>query len=210
MKKKKCIHIFGTPLFPEELCQVSVPRIRAYAERIGADVRMIGGERRFPDYPLTFERFQIYERGWEYEWNICIDADIVIGSELPDVSETVARDHIGVVMLYPGHNYFSTSHRFFSRYGNTATPVQAFLVSSDWTHDIWEPLKGPAATHLGLLANHEQIAEYALAYNIAKFGLKFSGAFQHGSQISRVRNDIVDGRTPAQQALATLATWGQL
>ncbi len=132
-----------------------------------------------------------------------------MGNNLIDFSEAVPRDHAGVIMMYPAHNYFSTRHRFFSRAGQSAAPVQSFLVSSDWTHDVWEPLKGPAANHLGLVMNPDQIAEYALSYNIAKFGLKICGAFPRGSQIFRVRSDVFGGLTPAQQAQKMLSEWGQ-
>jgi uncharacterized protein (UPF0548 family) len=53
-----------------------------------------------------------------------------------------------------------------------------------------------------------QIAEYALAHNLAKYGLKAAGAFPSGSQIARVSGDAEQGIDIVESARAIVREWG--
>ncbi len=182
---KKCVHIIGAPVHSQELCAVTIPRIQRWAEAIRADVNIIGGTRVFPDYPVTYERMQIFSAGRGYQWNICVDADILIAPDTQDVTLTVPRDQVGIIMNYSASAYFDVDNKYFIRGGRDFAPVQSVIVTSDWTHDLWEPLRGVAGTHLAAVKNISQFAEYALALNFARFNLKFSGAFPGGSRVFR-------------------------
>ena len=205
---KKCVHIIGAPIYSEELCAITIPRIQAYAEAIGADVNMVGSTRVFPDYPVTYERMQIYAAGRGYQWNICIDADILIAPEVRDVTVTVPRDQVGIIMNYPASPFFSVEHRYFIRGGRDFAPVQSVVVTSDWMHDLWEPLRGMAGTHLAAVQNINQFAEYALALNFAKFNLKFSGAFPGGSRVFRAQASVDGAKSAAESVRDKAAEWG--
>lgn len=207
--KSKCVHIVGRSVYNEELCDITVPRIEAYARSIGADINMIGATRVFPDYPLTYERMQIYATGRGYDWNICLDADMLLGEGVADVTGVSARDAVGAIMTYTASQFFSVDNRFFMRNSRNVGVVQSFLVTSDWTHDLWEPLKGSAGTHLGAVANVNQVAEYAIAYNLAKYGLKFVGALPPAQRVNRVFDDEQRGITAAQMAIEILKSWGE-
>ena len=207
--KKKCVHIVGRPVHGDELCAITVPRIEAYARSIGADINVIGATRVFPDYPLTYERMQIYATGRGYDWNVCIDADMLLGSGVADVTEVSARDTVGAIMTYTASQFFSVDNRFFLRNGRNVGIVQSLLVTSDWTHDLWEPLKGAAGAHLGAVANIHQVAEYAIAYNLAKYGLKFAGALPPAQRVVRVFADEKRGITATEMALEHLTAWGE-
>jgi hypothetical protein len=192
----------------EALCALTVPFIKEYARRIGADVNMVGNTRAFPDYPSTYERMQIFAAGRNYAWNICVDTDMLLGPSLIDATTTVPRAAVGLIMNYSAAQAFSVDNKFFGRDGRDLVPVESFLVTSDWTHDLWEPLKGSSAAHMSMVFNENQIAEYTLAHNIAKYGLKCIGALPSGSQIARVPPDHSGGDKEVMYVRATLQMWG--
>jgi hypothetical protein len=74
---------------------LTFPLLNRYAEKIGAEFRVIS-ERKFPDWPITFEKFQIFNLGREAEndWNIYIDADALIHPETPDFTLYIPKDTI--------------------------------------------------------------------------------------------------------------------
>jgi hypothetical protein len=205
---KKCVHIVRKLNSSDEICAITVPLIEGYARRIGADVNMIGSSRVFPEYPPTYERMQIYSSGRHYNWNICVDTDMLLGPLLVDTTKKVTRDAFGLIMCYSASQSFPVTHRFFSRDKRDLVPVEALVVTSDWTHDLWEPLSGDARANLAAIQNEQQIAEYALAYNMAKYGLKLSGALPAGSQIARVNTDPNQGSTDMDFVKEKLWEWG--
>lgn len=204
----KCVHIVRNNNLSEAVCALTVPFIKEYARRIGADVNMIGTTRAFPDYPSTYERMQIFAAGRQYDWNICVDTDMLLGPSLLDATTTVPRQAIGLIMNYSAAQSFPVNHRCFGRDGRDLVPVESFIVTSDWTHDLWEPLKGSSPANLALVFNDYQIAEYTLAFNLARYGLKCSGAFPPGSQIARVTPDNAGGEHEVNYVRATLREWG--
>ena len=204
----KCVHIVRKPNLSEAVCALTVPFIKEYARRIGAELNVIGNTRAFPDYPTTYERMQIFATGRNYSWNICVDTDMLLGPSLVDVTTTVPREAIGLIMNYSASQAFPVNNRFFLRDGRDFVPVESFVVSSDWTHDVWEPLRGNSLTHMTMVFSEDQIAEYTLAHNIAKYGLKCAGALPPGSQIARVTPDNAGGNQEVEYVRATLLSWG--
>lgn len=205
---KTCVHIVRKPAVSEALRAITEPLITEYARRIGADVNLIGTMRAFPDYPTTYERMQIYAAGRGYERNICVDTDILIGPSLIDATTTVPREAVGLIMNYSAAQSFPVDNRFFARDGRDLAPVESFIVTSDWTHDLWEPLRGGSMANLALVFNEYQIAEYALAFNMARYGLKCGGIFPAGCQIARISGDADNGIGEDDVAQAILREWG--
>jgi hypothetical protein len=205
---RKCVHIIHKPSVSDALSAVTIPLITAYAERIGAEVNIIGNTRAFPDYPATYERMQIFAAGRHYKWNICVDADVLLGPSVIDVTAAIPRNAVGLIMHYAASLSFPVDNRFFGRDGRDLVPVEAFLVTSDWTHDLWEPLRGSPAANLAEVFHEYQIAEYALALNMARYGLKCIGALPPGSQIARVIGDPKTGWNDIAVARETLRQWG--
>lgn len=206
---KSCVHIVRKTNVPEELCAITEPLIGEYARRIGADVNVIGVTRAFPDYPPTYERMQIYASGRGYDWNICIDTDILIGPSLIDVTAVLPPEFIGLIMSYKASEAFAVDNKYFRRDGRDIAPVESFVITSELTHDLWEPLRGSSAANMASVFHEHQIAEYALAHNIAKYGLKYGGAFPGGSQIARVSADKERGVSEVEAAHAILNQWGR-
>ena len=63
-KIKKTIYTLALKGYAPELTSVTFPLMRKYAEKIEADFVVIE-DRKFPDYYVTYEKFQIYEMAKE-------------------------------------------------------------------------------------------------------------------------------------------------
>jgi hypothetical protein len=202
--------VLATKDYAPELCAITIPTIQAYAEKIGADFNLIH-ERKFPDFPINYERLQIYEAGKDYEWNFNIDADMVLGKELPDISLGAPKEYVRIVMHFNLSEYFNIEDNiFFARDGRGAGIVDAFLMTSHWTHDLWRPLPGKLQDYESIFKekNPRRISEYCISQNLAKYGLKFSGAFFRGDQIFHVGYTSGNAEDAIYVARAKAQEWG--
>jgi hypothetical protein len=207
---KKCVHVLATKDYAPELCAITVPTIRDYAERIGADFNLIT-ERKFPDFPVNYERLQIYEAGKPYDWNINVDADMVLGKKLPDITINAPKEWVRVVMQFNLAEYFNLEGNiYFARDARGIGLVDAFLMTSNWTHDLWKPLEGsiPDYSHIFKDNNPRRISEYCISENVAKYGLKFTGAFFRGDEIFHINYTSGDSEDAIFVARAKATEWG--
>jgi hypothetical protein len=180
--------VLATEGYAPELCAITLPTIKAYAERIGADFNLIT-TRKFPSFPVNYERLQIYEAGKSYDWNINIDADMVIGKKLHDITTNAPENLVRIVMKFDATMYFNVENNiYFQRDGRNVGLVDAFIVTSRLTHDLWEPLPGNFEDHLSLFKDDQnrRISEFCLSQNLAKYGLQFRGAFIRSDEIFHV------------------------
>ena len=186
---RKLIHVVNINDFFPELFALTYPTIRSYAERNGYIINMIT-ERKFPDYPINYEKMQVYEDGKNAEVNILCDADMLIHPQFPDVITFLNRQSVAFNDNYNiSWKYHVDRIPYFMRDGRDIGISTNFVVTSDWTHDLWEPLpfgkdfletlakkeategvNDPQARGWGHYAD-----EFALSFNLAKYGLKYTG-----------------------------------
>ena len=55
---KKIIHVVNINNFFPELFALTYPTIESYAQRYGYEINIIS-ERKFPDYPIHYEKLQV-------------------------------------------------------------------------------------------------------------------------------------------------------
>jgi hypothetical protein len=192
------------------MCSITLPTIRRFAERVGADFKIIS-ERKFPSFPVNYERLQIYELGRDYDWNINIDADIVIGDELVDPCERLTESHVGLVMLFDLDDYIDTTgNKYFQRDGRKIGIVDTLVVTSRLTHDLWEPLTGEFESYTPFFRDGvtRRISEYCLSQNVAKYGLRYSGLYKTGEPIFHIDYTSSNKDDCAELALDKLREWG--
>lgn len=189
---RKTIYLLNLNNYAPELTAMSYPSIFAYADRIHANVDIIE-DRMFPDWPITYEKLQIYERetwrrngGSGSDWILYIDSDALIHPELVDITEMLPRDTIA-------HNGKDWSPVRFElddygrRDGRGIGSCNWFTVASSWCLDLWRPLElEPAEAIARIHPTMEErtcpvhiepehlIDDFALSNNIARFGLKFT------------------------------------
>ena len=221
---KKLIHVVNINDFFPELFALTYPTIRSYAERNGYMINMIT-ERKFPDYPINYEKMQVYEDGKNAEVNILCDADMLIHPEFPDVTEFLKRDSISFNDNYNiSWKYHVDRIRYFMRDGRDVGIATNFVVSSDWTHDVWEPLS-LSQKDIEDLAKKENTDtggadgrgwghyadEFALSYNMAKYGLKYTGVrWEDWMRPWLIHTGTGDKNEALQMARQTLEKWSRL
>ena len=221
---RKLIHVVNINDFFPDLFALTYPTIRSYAERNGYMINMIT-ERKFPDYPINYEKMQVYEDGKDAEVNILCDADMLIHPEFPDVTEFLKRDSIAFNDNYNiSWKYHVDRIRYFMRDGRDVGIATNFVVSSDWTHDVWEPLS-LSQKDIEDLAKKENTDtggadgrgwghyadEFALSYNMAKYGLKYTGVtWEDWMRPWLVHTGTGDKNEALQIARQTLEKWSRL
>ena len=51
-------------------------------------------ERKFPDYPIMYEKLQIHELGADNDWNYYIDSACLVHPDMFDIAEVLPEDTI--------------------------------------------------------------------------------------------------------------------
>jgi hypothetical protein len=183
---KKTIFTLDIDNYAPEITAVTYPFIEHYAEKIGADFHIIT-QRKFPEFPLTYEKFQIYELAQEMEndWNIYIDADTLVHPETIDFTLHVQKDtviHHDKDMANVRWKY----DRFFYRDGRNIGSCNWLAIASDWCIELWKPPEDltveeavrnifPTVEEKGtVIKPGHLIDDYIVSRNIAKYGLKFA------------------------------------
>ena len=158
--------------------------MRAYARKIDAEFHVIR-ERKFPEWPLVYEKLQIHELGrCGNDWNIYIDSDALVNPEMFDITDYLHKNticHNGRDMAAIRWKY----DQYFRRDGRHIGSCNWFTVASDWCLDLWRPLDDltleQALANInitigernsGLCQTEHLIDDYTLSRNIARFGLK--------------------------------------
>ena len=221
---RKIIHVVNINDFFPELFALTYPTISAYAEKHGYMINMIT-ERKFPDYPINYEKMQVYEDGKNAEVNILCDADMLIHPEFPEVTKFLKRDSIAFNDNYNiSWKYHVDRIRYFMRDGRDVGIATNFVVSSDWTHDVWEPLS-LSQKDIEDLAKKENTDtggadgrgwghyadEFALSYNMAKYGLKYTGVtWEDWMRPFLIHTGTGDKNEALQIARDTLEKWNRV
>lgn len=159
--------------YQPDLCVWTIPTLKNYADKIGAKFNLIT-ERKFPDWPPSYEKMQVHELGKHAHWNILVDADFLLHPDLPDFTTMLDPTAIGVHYGFAANQYFKPN-KYFIRDGRNQGLAGNFIMTSSLTHDLWTPLEISKEDALSQFKNPMQVDEFTLSRNLAKFGLKFSG-----------------------------------
>jgi len=182
-KVKKTVYTLCVDDYEPEITAITFPFMKAWADKIEADFHVIT-ERKHPEYPPVYEKFQIYELAKEHDndWNIFFDADALIHPDFFDVTSILQKD----MTVSNGTDF--VPHRFrpnkYSlRDGRMIGKGNWCAIASDWCIDYWRPLDAsveetikdifPTAREkeAGITPCH-LIDDYTVTNNIARFGLK--------------------------------------
>jgi hypothetical protein len=212
MAIKKCIHVVATPDYKPEMCALTLPNLKAYADRIRADFNLIQ-DRAKPGWPVVCEKQRIYDIGRAYDWNFSIDADVLLHPNVADITERHPPTHVGNWWFYKISDAFDVSRdKYFARDGRMYGLVESLVVTTRYTHDLWEPLPGPFEMYSSLFQGHNywRAGEYCLSRNIAKYGLHVSGVFVAGEEFFHISTTTKDIVRPEELAFNKLRSWGLL
>ena len=173
------IFVLNINNYQPEITKYTYPTIEAYADKIGAEIVYIT-ERKYPDYPVTFEKHQIYDLA-DTDWSIYIDSDVLIHPEFFDVASIsdpnkVIIDYNNVATgRYYLDNYFLRDNRFIS-VSNFISWVSSRCIDY-WKPDLDRPLVDILKSIYPLPREEffnigHRIDDYLCSRNIAKYGLK--------------------------------------
>ena len=183
---KKTIFTLNVNGYSPEMTALTYPLIQAYARKIGADFHIIT-ERKFPEWPITYEKLQINElaQQMENDWNIYIDSDALVHPDTPDLTLLLPRDTVA----HFGSDFAPTrwkTDRFFHRDGRHISSGNWLALASDLCIELWKPVDdmtpAEAVANIqpsviertgGIITPSHLIDDYILSRNIAKYGLKY-------------------------------------
>ena len=169
----KIIHVLYLNNYMPRLCALTLPTIEAYAKKIGATFNLIT-KRKFEEWPITYEKMQIHQDGAKAEWNILLDADLLIHPDMPDITTFLQHSVIGAYTSYVRSLHFP-DNVYFKRHNGICALAANFIVAHHMNHDIWTPFQKPAIEIVPSLKNSFQVDEYCIATNLARYNLKFTG-----------------------------------
>src|SRR6185295_5670102 len=136
--ERKTIFTLNIGDYAPEVVKITRPLLVHYARKIGADIHDIT-ERKFPEWPVVYEKLQIHELGAAPGWNIYIDSDTLIHPDMFDVTDHLHLDtvcHNGKDMAGNRWRY----DKYFRRDGRHIGSCNWWAVASDWCVDLWRPL----------------------------------------------------------------------
>lgn len=210
MAIKKCIHVVATPDYKPEMCALTIPNLKAYADKIGADFNLMQ-DRANPTWPVVCEKQRIYELGKSYDWNFSIDADILLHPEVGDITERHPPTKVGNWWFYTISDAFDVSRdKYFIRDGRLYGIVESLVVTTKYTHDLWEPLPGRFEDYAPMFdgANYWRTGEYCLSRNLARYGLGIEGVFRGKERFFHINTTSGGIERPEEVAFNTLRSWG--
>lgn len=180
----KTIYTLDVDGYAPEVTCLTRPFLKLYAGKIDAEIYVID-QRRSPAWPVTYEKFQIFDlaRDRRDDWSIYVDGDALIHPETPDYTEIVGRDTV----VQHGRDFAGVRWRtddYFRRDGRHWSTCNWFAQASSWCRDIWQPLTDmtlgqalqniyptPHEIDCGIYSEH-LIDEYVMSRNIARYGIK--------------------------------------
>ena len=195
--RRKTVYTLNIGNYAPDICRLTYPLLGAAAYKWGADFVVIN-DRKFPDMPVNYEKFQIWDLARERgdEWSIYFDADTLINPDTFDPTEHMNKNqvmHNGADMAGNRFRY----DKYFRRDGRNIGSGTWLCVCSDWTLDLWHPMEDltllecvgniqPTVYEVGHGITQEHLLDdYLLSRNIAKYGLKFKSYMQLATDLGR-------------------------
>lgn len=198
-KLKKTIFTLNFDNYAPEITALTYPFIEGYAKKIGAEFKIIT-ERAFPEYPMMYEKLQIYELGKDNDWNIYIDSDMLVHPDLFDITEIIPEDTV----LNYNPEFANNKYRYdnyFRRDGRDIGSCNELTVASYLCHEIWKPLDDmtidDALNNIKIIHSEEIVGhsrgygidDYVISRNIAKYGIKYKSFKNLLNEIGRSNDE---------------------
>ena len=182
---KKTLYTLQVNDYAPKMAELTLPFMQRYAKKIGADFYIIK-DRKYPDLPPAYEKFQVYELSKERgdEWSIFLDLDVLVHPDFWDITACLPKD-----TTCSGFTSDFTPQRFkpdeyFLRDGRFIGKGNWMGVFSDWCRDYFRPLDDitpeeavaritPIENENATMVNSGHlIDDYVVSRNIARYGLK--------------------------------------
>lgn len=204
--KKAIVTTTVNDYFPE-LCEYTIPNLKRYADKIGADFIRIT-DRKYPELHPAFEKLQVHEVAKHYDRTILIDADIMVDPKSIDLTEVYDNNEILCCMRYDivhsSYNLWNITsrknldNRFFLK-DRRNLGIAGFLIGcSNITYDFFEPISVQKAIEMqNEIYRPAIIDEYVMSLNVAKYSYPIVGVgpsfnFKHLEMTTKNPEDFLD------------------
>lgn len=181
----KTIFTLTVDNYSPEIRKLTLPLLNKYANKIGANIYEIT-ERKFPEFPPVYEKFQIYElaKSLKSDWNIFVDADALIHPETIDFTIHMPPNTVGNHKCDMANMRFKYDE-YFIRDGRNIGCGGWFSIVPLSCIDFWKPLTDlnpqeaynniyPTINEKNAGINSEHlIDDYVTSRNVARYGLKY-------------------------------------
>lgn len=167
----KAIWVVNVDGYRPDVCKVTFPTIKAYADKIQASFNVIT-ERRWA-MSAPYEKMQVHKLGENNDWNIIIDADMYIHESMWDVTRNLALNCVSAWMCYDASNEFPEDIYFYRDQRKLGISTN-FLFVPKACHDVLTPFSDEELPNIKIRRPFI-LDEYCVSRNMAKFGLKHSG-----------------------------------
>lgn len=176
---RKALFTLNIGNYAPEIRELTYPLMRHYAHKIGAEFREIT-ERKWPDWPVVYEKLQIHELGRGYDWIYFFDADTLIHPECVDFTWFLPDD----VCAHNGADMAALRFRYDEVF---ATDTKRNIGTCGWLTiapakciDLWKPTTRsledvldccyPTVGELrtGLIDRGHLVDDYVMSRNLAE------------------------------------------
>jgi len=174
---KICIHVVNVDDYFPELFELTSKTVEKYADKIGADINIIK-ERLHPNLPPMIEKLQVYDYGMNYDWNLMMDADILVHPNTYNPFINFDPRVVGNKDEYKASNQLRLD-KYFIRDGRNLGLSGCLLATSRLTHDVWEFPNDLTEEDIlnNIHAPRKCVDEYIISRNLAKYGIKHHELF---------------------------------
>ena len=157
---KKLLVTLNIGDYDKEITDLTFPYMREYAQNIGADFHIIK-ERKFPDFPLMLEEFQMYDFSKTYDWIIFLDGDCLINPNGIDLTGLVEKDRVLIAKYNPPTHHFHPEN-IEEKYNLQYYAPFFFLVFHKNSRDCVKPYENPYDyyDHINLSSTHPEMKTY--------------------------------------------------
>ena len=157
---KKLLVTLNIGDYDKDITGITFPYMREYAKNIGADFHVIT-ERKFPDFPLMIEEFQMYEFSQTYDWIIFLDGDCLINPNTVDLTTLVEEDTVIIAKYNPPDHHFHPEN-IEGEYNLKYYAPFFFLVFHKNSRDCVKPYTNPYDyyEHINLNSTHPEMKNY--------------------------------------------------
>jgi hypothetical protein len=186
MNEKRMIHVPVINNYFPELCELTIPTIERWAKRIKAKVNIITTQR-WPAWPILYEKMQVYFDGQNADWNILLDADILIRPDTIDpLYINIMPEQVAAKDSYHAHTQLKLDYAFY-RDGRNIGLSTCTIITHRECHALWTPLNmGPKEACDKILIDRMIVDEYALSRNLARYGFSLTAPFNPNTDYDKI------------------------
>jgi hypothetical protein len=162
--------------------EITYPLMRYFAHKIKAEFKEITG-RKYPLWPVVYEKLQIHQLGRGYDWIYFFDADCMIHPECIDFTWHLKDDECA----HNGKDFAGIRFRYdenFAKDGRNIGTCGWLTIAPKKCIDIWTPTEQsveevidcgfPTVGEMnsGLIDKGHLADDYVMSRNIARLGIK--------------------------------------